>query len=171
MSASENLSIYLNHFKANVLTIEKRINWLAKRIVDWCLYQVDFAFKGISKKLLNLFVLTLFFPMFSFDPPENITKPLVFRCFQGDQKGTLGRKSLMVTSPTSLNFIIFCLLHSGWEKCGEDQNGMHNNQQKVEYVYVKQWPWCRTQKGRVSGAYLLVCQSSILDLFAKIVYR
>ena len=37
--------------------------------------------------------LTLFFPMFPFDPPENIRKPLVF-CFQGDQKGTLGRKGL-----------------------------------------------------------------------------
>ena len=32
--------------------------------------------------------------MFPFDPPENIRKPLVFWCFQGDQKGTLGRKGL-----------------------------------------------------------------------------
>ena len=32
--------------------------------------------------------------MFPFDPPENIRKPLVFGCFQGDQKGTLGRKGL-----------------------------------------------------------------------------
>ena len=31
--------------------------------------------------------------MFPFDPNENIRKPLVF-CFQGDQKGTLGRKGL-----------------------------------------------------------------------------
>ena len=38
--------------------------------------------------------LTLFFPMFHFDPPENIRKPLVFRGFQGDEKGTLGRKRL-----------------------------------------------------------------------------
>ena len=30
--------------------------------------------------------------MFPFDPPENIRKPLV----QGDQKGTLGRKGLIV---------------------------------------------------------------------------
>ena len=29
--------------------------------------------------------------MFSFDPPENIKKPKVFWCFQGDQKKTLGR--------------------------------------------------------------------------------
>ena len=29
--------------------------------------------------------------MFPFDPPENIPKPKVFLCFQGDQKGTLGR--------------------------------------------------------------------------------
>ena len=39
-------------------------------------------------------LLTLFLPMFPFDPPENIRKPLVFWCFQGDQKGTLGRKGL-----------------------------------------------------------------------------
>ena len=32
--------------------------------------------------------------MFSFAPPENIRK-LVFWCFQGDQKGTLGRKGLI----------------------------------------------------------------------------
>ena len=29
--------------------------------------------------------------MFAFDPPENSRKPLVF-CFQGDQKGTSGRR-------------------------------------------------------------------------------
>ena len=34
--------------------------------------------------------------MFPFDPPENIRKPLVFLCFQGDQKGTLGSKGLIV---------------------------------------------------------------------------
>ena len=35
---------------------------------------------------------TLFFPIFPFDPPENIGKPLVFRCSLGDQKGKLGKK-------------------------------------------------------------------------------
>ena len=39
--------------------------------------------------------LTMFFPMSPFDPYENIRKPLVFWCFQGDQKGTLGRKELI----------------------------------------------------------------------------
>ena len=42
------------------------------------------------------FTLAIFFPMFPFDPPENIRKPLVFYHFQGDQKGTLGRKGLKV---------------------------------------------------------------------------
>ena len=42
--------------------------------------------------------LTLFFPMFPFDPPENIRKPLGFGCFQGDQEGTLGRKGLNLHS-------------------------------------------------------------------------
>ena len=38
--------------------------------------------------------LTFFFQIFPFDLPENIRKPLVFWCFQGDQKETLGRKGL-----------------------------------------------------------------------------
>ena len=32
--------------------------------------------------------------MFPFYPPENINKPNIFWCFQGDQKGFLGRKGL-----------------------------------------------------------------------------
>ena len=38
--------------------------------------------------------LTLFFPMLPLDPPENIRKPFVFWCFQGDQKETLGKIGL-----------------------------------------------------------------------------
>ena len=41
----------------------------------------------------NAVMLTLYFPMFPFDPPENIRKPKIF-CFQGDQMGTLGSKGL-----------------------------------------------------------------------------
>ena len=41
-----------------------------------------------------------FNPCFSiallFDLPENIRKRLVFRCFQGDQEGTLGRNGLNI---------------------------------------------------------------------------
>ena len=33
--------------------------------------------------------------MIPFDLLENISKPKVFSCFQGDQKGTLGRKGLI----------------------------------------------------------------------------
>ena len=36
-----------------------------------------------------------------FDPPENIRKPKVFWCFQGDQKGTLGSKGLSFSSNIS----------------------------------------------------------------------
>ena len=42
----------------------------------------------------SLSFLSVSFPMSSFDPPENIRKPLIFD-FQGDQKGTLGRKKLI----------------------------------------------------------------------------
>ena len=38
--------------------------------------------------------LTHFFPMFPFDPPENIIKPKIFKCLKGDQKGTSGRNGL-----------------------------------------------------------------------------
>ena len=41
-------------------------------------------------------LLTLFVPMFPFDTPENVRKPPVSRGFQGDQKGTLGRKGLNI---------------------------------------------------------------------------
>ena len=32
--------------------------------------------------------------MLPFEPPENIRKPLVCWCFQGEQKGIVGRKGL-----------------------------------------------------------------------------
>ena len=55
--------------------------------------------------------------MFSFDPPKNIGKPKVFGCFQGDQKGALGRKGLIkfgiclfAVSYISLIFYYFSLL-------------------------------------------------------------
>ena len=51
--------------------------------------------KIIIRKYSMPFCLTLYFPMFPFDPPENIRKPKVFWCFQGDQKGTLGSKGLI----------------------------------------------------------------------------
>ena len=38
--------------------------------------------------------LTRFFPMFPFDPPENIRKSNIFWCFQEDQKETLEGKWL-----------------------------------------------------------------------------
>ena len=45
--------------------------------------------------------LAFFFQIFPFDLPENIRKPLVFWCFQEDQKETLGRKSLKVLQQTN----------------------------------------------------------------------
>ena len=41
-------------------------------------------------------VLTLAFPSFAFDPPENVRKSLVLRRFQGDQKGILRMKGLNI---------------------------------------------------------------------------
>ena len=47
--------------------------------------------------------------MFPFDPPENIRKPKVFWCFQGDQNGTLGSKGLTWSS-TSTYVVVETLL-------------------------------------------------------------
>ena len=66
--------------------------------------------KSVMKKVKILFVvfvneymltiLTLYFPMFPFDPPENPP------CIQGDQKGTLGSKGLKIqTPPTEVHFV------------------------------------------------------------------
>ena len=41
-----------------------------------------------------MMALTLFFPMFPFDPPENIRKP-GFLMFSGESKGNIGKKGLM----------------------------------------------------------------------------
>ena len=51
--------------------------------------------------------------MFFFDPPENIRKSKVFWYFQGDQKGTLGRKRSYAcpVHNTFLQFIFASLLH------------------------------------------------------------
>ena len=66
--------------------------------------------------------LTLYFPMFPFHPPENIRKPLVFLCFQGDQMGTLGSKGLKYNNflllgdfnsqPTEEAMKSFCQIYS-----------------------------------------------------------
>ena len=63
------------------------------------------SFKRYFSIFQGKVLLTLFFPMSSFDPPENIRKPKVFLCFQGDQKGTSGRKGLKILFMTC-SFII-----------------------------------------------------------------
>ena len=50
-------------------------------------------------KKLVLNELTLFFPIFPFDPPEKIRKPSVFLYSRGNQKGTLGSKRLIKFNP------------------------------------------------------------------------
>ena len=65
---------------------------------DWFLYDMDLCHEKVKCRLqwcITTILLTLYFPMFPFDPPENIRKPKVFWCFQGDQKGTLGSKGLI----------------------------------------------------------------------------
>ena len=55
------------------------------------------AFKVVPFFRRKPFTFIPFLPMFSFDPPENIRKLSVFSYFQGNQKGTLGRKSLTLS--------------------------------------------------------------------------
>ena len=51
--------------------------------------------------------LTLFFPIFPFDPPENIRKPKVIWCYQGNQRETLERKGLKLQTCKNGCFIHF----------------------------------------------------------------
>ena len=55
--------------------------------------------------MTSLNFLAVSFPMFPFDQPENIRKPLIFD-FQGDQKGTLGRKKLIEIKKNDLEVLI-----------------------------------------------------------------
>ena len=57
--------------------------YISNKIYQWFIFDDD----GDGE-----FALTLFFPMFLFDPRKSERKPLAFSCFQGDQKGTQGRK-------------------------------------------------------------------------------
>ena len=54
--------------------------------------------------------LTIFLKMFPFDPPENIRKALVFWCFQGDQKGTLARKGLIMLDTLNTSATFSCTI-------------------------------------------------------------
>ena len=63
--------------------------------MEWFLYDGDLSQEKVkslsnydelffSKKFSNLSRLTIFFLVFPFDRPENIRKPFVSWCFQGD---------------------------------------------------------------------------------------
>ena len=65
--------------------------------IEWqiSIWNTTLSWNGLKSAIMLIF----FFPMFPFDPPKN-RKPRVFQnqgvscCFQGHQKGTLGRKWL-----------------------------------------------------------------------------
>ena len=84
---------------------------LQKKSVDWFLYVLTFVFNELktppeyvlSKQSKQLRKLTLFFPMFPFDPPENIRK-----VWSKGQKVTLARKWLRLDQLSSfiISFIV-----------------------------------------------------------------
>ena len=51
-------------------------------------------FKGYKMRTLARNELTLFFPKFPFDSPENVRKPEVFYTFSGGSKGNIEKKGL-----------------------------------------------------------------------------
>ena len=103
----------------NVYLEKKEVQWYSFMQFNW--YNVAFDLQIISNKVhimiryllsgsINTFPkseeakkksLTYSSLVFSFDLPENISKPLVFCYFQGNQKGTLGRNWLRKTNPSS----------------------------------------------------------------------
>ena len=83
--------------------------------------KLHLCLSGFWIRIWKCLVLTLFFPKFPFDPHENIRKTLVFRCFQGDQKGILGRKGLTVLQArllsTSFLFVFDYVFLASYQKC------------------------------------------------------
>ena len=49
--------------------------------------------------LKEIIYINSFIPNVPFESPENIRKPFLFWCFQGDQKVTLGRNELTLKDP------------------------------------------------------------------------
>ena len=76
--------------------------------------------------------LTLFFPTFPFDPPENIRKPLVLWCVQGDQKGILGGKELNKYSLKKLHENLFIVITEWAFTCSKLTKEIL--EQEVKYV-------------------------------------
>ena len=69
------------------------------------------------------------FAMLPFDPRENIRKPLIFWCFEGDQKKTLGRNGLRMYEQK---------LHIQFE-CGK----VRTRKTPITGSFHTQWlPWC-----------------------------
>ena len=48
----------------------------------------------LTLNIVNLIfdLITHFFPVFPFAPPENLIKPKVFSCFQGKSKGNIRKR-------------------------------------------------------------------------------
>ena len=87
--------------------------------------------------------------MFPFDPPENIRKPLVFWCFQGDQKGTLGR--IWITPSSYLyNFFIFVADTTWYFKSENNEQKtwtFHERDTKTEESFKMEcWQWSASWK-------------------------
>ena len=55
--------------------------------------------------------------MLPFDPSENIRKPLVFKCFQGDQKGALVRKGLKLAKLDISIYIKVIMPYFNFKNC------------------------------------------------------
>ena len=112
MSLEINLKNYISHFLKQLYLIKAHFELVPGKFSRAYLgprgtsVMELFCWKPLTTftKTVYHWYLTLFFSMFHFDPPENIRKPLVF-CFQGDQKRTLGRKSINWVLNTPLGWI------------------------------------------------------------------
>ena len=83
-----------------------------KQHPPFSLIWVNILEKWFFKRRISIFIwhyrnnFNPFLPIFSFNPPENIRILKVFWCFQGDQRGTLGRKGLKEIGICCINIII-----------------------------------------------------------------
>ena len=121
-------------------------------------YQVSHLFFDLPVFLFfKILALTLFFPMFPFDPPENIRKPKVFWCFQGDQKRTLGRKRLVFSFPSFFRLCFFTLL-----KCETLDISGYSNYAKV---FIVRFISKRTKSNSYSIFFVFLFLSHCYDLY------
>ena len=98
--------------------------------------------------------------MFPFNPPENIRKPKVFWCFQGDQRGSLGSKGLTWS-------IFFCVMIIA--KGTENKFSINWSSKTVNPLNANPEKWSNTLK-QIVGNLPTICLN-VFDHFMNLALK